>query len=146
MTDYVTAYHTARSDFNRTRSAWNALPTPEARLASGIDVTGSRQAMETAARALIGDAAGRHKIEETVKVYLVLGPSGRWEIDGGSDCGIAGEGYDNGPSADGCDPDDFDDHDDSECAALADAASMVEPPSVRELIDMLTEQAALAAR
>ncbi len=128
MSEFVSKFRETERTLERLRSKWNALPTPETRRASGIDFEPARKARESAAVALVNDAHGRHKIEETARVYLVLGPDG-WEIDSvGAD---PLDGYDDGPSTGGCE---HDDGLDEECEALAEAAAYVyDLPTLEQL-------------
>lgn len=130
-------YRAAQAAYETLRRRWNALPSSEARAASGISFTDVDAAVERAAAAVIREVGPRHRIEEWSKVYLTLGPAGTWEIDSGPDAGVAADGYDGGPGTGGCD---HDEGLDDECAALAEAASTVSLPSAAELVVMLADQ------
>lgn len=131
----MTAFDTfiaAETEFEARRRAWNALPTREARLASGIDLTSADDAKGEAAKALLVEAGDRHKIEEQARVWLVM-QGGRWVIDMPDHCGF--EGYDDGP-VQGCE------HDASlidECRAVMRAAQAIELPGPEGLHALLTE-------
>lgn len=139
MSAFIDAYRAAEREMQLLTRDWNALPTPEARLASGISFDAARTALNAAAVALIGDAGPRHKIEQMSKVYLVLDPAtATWVIDGGTDHGVAMEGYNSGASCDGCECNDSD-----ECQAVAHAADhAVSLPGARDLSAMLTAELA----
>lgn len=91
-------------------------------------------------RAFIADAAPRHKIEERVGVYLVLGRDG-WTVD--QTCyGQGLFGYDNGALNEDCEHEP--EHDD-ECDALIDAANRLPLPDGWDLFAMLAEGSGIAA-
>lgn len=78
----------------------------------------------------------RHKIEEGVRVYLVLNEAGTaWEIDG-----VTMDGYpldstvDDGARNEACDCDDK-----VACEAMREKADRVTLPSGNQLIDLLTD-------
>lgn len=128
MSDLVQDFLTAQSALEAERRRWNAL-TQEQRVADKFGY-GLNDSAKRAAQALLADAWDRHTIEETAKVYLVLGPDG-WRVDRTS-YGQALEGYENGPLNEACECDDR-----RECDALRQAAEYLDLPDGAELIPML---------
>lgn len=134
----VEAYQQAQAALDSARAQWNALPTPEARQASGISLDALHRAHQSAVGALLADAAGRHRVEERSVVYLRLDENAQWTIDSPTDDGYPLEGYDDGPLNEACEGEDEDDeHDEDECDAVRAAAQEIELPDARELRDLL---------
>lgn len=125
-------FQAAEREYETARKAWNALPDPDARRASGIELTALDNAASTAAKAFVAEAAERHKIEERSVVYLVLGPHG-WQIDPATFGSGGLEGYDGGPLNEVCEHDGDDDAVNDECEALKSAAAMLQLPDGEQL-------------
>jgi hypothetical protein len=134
---FVTDYTEAERAYESARRQWNALPTPEDRRASGIELDPLRVLRDTAAQALLVDASGRHKIEERSVVYLVLAADGAWTVDGAT-YGDPLEGYPDGPLNEACE---HDDGLDEECEALKSAAATSDLPTAVRLIDLFAADA-----
>ncbi|WP_250008779.1 hypothetical protein [Actinoplanes sp. M2I2] len=118
---------------------WNGLPTAEARAAANLADTMDAADLErqTAAAALLHEAAGRHRIEQQPGVPLTLGSDGRWEIDRAYVDDVPLYGDDNGPFNGACE------HDtprlDAECQLVTSAAGGVELPTFSELTALMLE-------
>jgi hypothetical protein len=77
----------------------------------------------------------KHKIEESVQVYLLLSADGkRWEIDPTCFGESLYSNYDDGPLNEACDCDDKE-----ECERVRKAADQIGVPDGEELAGMLNE-------
>lgn len=131
----IAAWRDAERAYETARLAWNALPDPEARHASGIDLPALDNARGAAAKALLAEAAGRHHIEERSVIWLRLDGDGRWTIDSPTFDSYPLEGYEDGPLNSECE---HGDELSDECEAVREAAQQVELPTAVELSDLLT--------
>jgi hypothetical protein len=133
MNNLVTDYRTATDALRAAEREWNALPTREARAALHDNIDALTKAQGSAARALIADAAGRHRIEERGSMWLELEADGTWGIASATLDGYPLQGYDDGPLNEECVCDDED-----ECAALLDAVRLwLNLPTAEQLLPLL---------
>lgn len=128
----VARFTDAEHALEAARREWNALPTVQARLTSGLNLTALDDAVHAAARALLAEAADRHRIEERSVVYLCLDDKGAWTIDSPTFDGYSLEGYEDGPLNSACECDDKD-----ECEAVRRAATAVPLPTGDQLLALL---------
>ncbi|MGK5680194.1 hypothetical protein [Actinoplanes sp. URMC 104] len=137
MNTYVERFRDADRRYENIRCRWNALPTAEARQASGLRQTldSTHDKRQSAAAALLHDAACRHTIEQKSGVYLLLDATGRWRIDPVTFDGAPLLGYDNGALNEACEHDGNDP--DGECDVLTQAADTVELPTAGELTALM---------
>jgi hypothetical protein len=139
MSNLVAAFNTAAAELDTARKALGELPTDQREAA--------REAMlpligrwESAARVLIADASPRHPLmEERSSIYLRLGGDGRWQIDSGTDHGVAREGQ-SGARNEACLSEHAADDEIDECRALADALDVMPMPNARQLLAMLLDE------
>lgn len=136
-------YRLADAQRQSLTAQWNALPTPEARVDSGLSplLRDADRAARVAAEKFIADAAPRHRVEQTAKVYLRLGDDLQWKSDYSNPNGeVVESAYDETESSaitEGCE--DHAEGLDGECYALADAVARNVPmPSAGEIGSMLT--------
>jgi hypothetical protein len=131
----IKRFRQAEGAYEQTRQNWAGL-TQDQRDEIGEEKFGliaAKRLAVTMAKSLIGDAHARHTIEESAKVYLVLGEHG-WEIDQVTmaDANLPGQEY--GPSNSECGhARGFDD----ECEALRDAAVLIGLPTGAELAALM---------
>lgn len=139
--DYVDEFETTLRAFNNERAEWNTMPTPEARIASGIEL--DHDSVRDAALALMADAADRHHIEQRAHVYLVLGSTG-WAIDSPTFDGGPLDGYES-PLNSECEHQDHitetltAERLNDECQALLNAAEWIDAPTADELTTLMND-------
>jgi hypothetical protein len=131
----INRFRKAEAEYVQVRDRWVAL-TQQERNEVGADKFGLNEAKRRAlmnANAVIAEFAGRHTIEETARVYLILGKDG-WEIDSASMVEMSLTGQEYGPTNGECE------HErglDAECIAVRDAAALIDLPTGHELAALM---------
>lgn len=133
----INRFRKAEAEYVQLRDAWYELTQQQRdEIGATFGLPKAKQAATMTAMRLIDEAAHRHKIEETAKVYLVLGKNG-WEIDQATMVEANVEGQEYGPTNTECE------HArglDAECSALRDAAALIDLPTGPELAALMNDR------